>query len=118
MPSSSRRRLSTSLLAVLMALPLAGIAVVATAGPAAAAVPPATPMSVMAYGGDMMASVYVYPGDLGDGMNFMYNASCTSGTGGRRGSASSSSTYFSVMGLTNGSMYTCTAYITSRLWTA
>ena len=113
MPSSSRRRLPTSLLAVLMALPLAGIAVVATAGPAAASVPPATPMSVMAYGGDMMASVYVYPGDLGDGTNVMYNASCTSSTGGMPGSGSSSSMYVSVMGLTNGAMYTCSAYITS-----
>lgn len=112
MPSSSRRRRSTSLLAVLMALPLAGIAVVATAGPAAAAVPPGAPMSVMAYGGDGMASLYVMPGDPGDGMNLMYNASCTSSMG-MTGGASSPSTYFSVMGLTNGAMYTCSVSASS-----
>ena len=113
------RRVSTVFLAALLALPVSGLAVIATAHPALALGEPDAPTAIVAARGVTGGSVVVTftPGSDNGNAITRFDVSCASSNGGVPGTNHDVASPITVSALTNGSNYTCTVTATNVIGT-
>jgi hypothetical protein len=114
----SHRRVSTVFLAALLAVPVSGLAIIATAHPALALGQPDAPTAVVVTRGNGTGSVAFTPGSDNGNAISRFDASCISSNGGAPSTAFGFPGPVLVSALTNGSSYTCTVTATNVIGTS